>query len=274
MNTHFKHLLLSTILVLPATAPMGNAMELEQKNTPTDFQQKMALAIHKHNEYQAKMRAQELGIVKKEVEVPLEELESKRRVREERMKRMQEVLLRQQEEGKKRIIEIRLKQIAPFKHYCINQDPEFGNTLESVLQKINTRETVTGKGWTLLHMAVHYGEVGSMYYFLDHGAMIVPSLDGTFPDQVDGAPVMDRYDYTRAQRKIQKRTNYTHHALKNYKWPEGFDVLANPNVREISSGNGYTPLHTAMLCGDLPFVKYLLANGAFILKDTKGKFPY
>lgn len=268
MKTYIKRLLITTSLTLAISAPFCQGME-EQIN----------LAIQSLFDSMGRAKAMELGIVAKEESVShlLSLEEKKKRKKEELQKRMREAdeaCFREQEVTRKCLIEMRLKQVSPFKPYWIDQDPEFGNTYESTFQKINTREIVTGKGWTLLHIAVHYGEISIVYGCLIRGALIVPSLDGIFPDQVAMSPTAHKYSFWRAQKQIQKRTNYGHHALKNYTWPENFDVLANPNAREISSGNGYTPLHTATLHNDLVFVKYLLANGATIEKDQSGKYPH
>ncbi len=60
MNTHFKYLLLSTILALPVTAPFCDAME--QLITQDAFQQKMNLGIHDYFRHLGELKAQELDI--------------------------------------------------------------------------------------------------------------------------------------------------------------------------------------------------------------------
>ena len=62
--------------------------------------------------------------------------------------------------------------------------------------------------------------------------------------------------------------------LEQYSWPEGQHILFYPNCRELNTKRNWTPLHVAVHHGYTKIVKVLLNNGALVLRDASGKFPY
>lgn len=64
------------------------------------------------------------------------------------------------------------------------------------------------------------------------------------------------------------------HTFEQYSWPEGQNVLFNPNCREADKKRDWTPLHVAVHHGYSKIVKVLLNNGALVLQDAHGKFPH
>lgn len=62
--------------------------------------------------------------------------------------------------------------------------------------------------------------------------------------------------------------------FEQYTWPEGQNVLFDPNCRELNAKRSWTPLHVAVHHGHATIAKILLENGALILHDANSKFPY
>lgn len=62
--------------------------------------------------------------------------------------------------------------------------------------------------------------------------------------------------------------------FKQYAWPQGHNILFDPNCRETGSGNNWTPLHVAVTHGYPDLVQALLENGAAQVTDANGQLPY
>ena len=62
--------------------------------------------------------------------------------------------------------------------------------------------------------------------------------------------------------------------FEQYDWPEEQNVLFEPNCRESQEKRTWTPLHVAVHHGYASIARILLENGALILQDAEGKFPY
>jgi len=61
--------------------------------------------------------------------------------------------------------------------------------------------------------------------------------------------------------------------ILEYRWPTQ-DILNHPNIRESSTGCGWTPLHAAFYFSNKELTEKLLKQGALILKDKYGRFPW